>query len=322
MRKKIVCFGGGSVMPKVVLEGLKKYPFDISTTASMLESGGSAGQLRVDFQTLPWGDLRRHLLALSEAPEWKKKIFQLRVGREIFDDGHMGHAFGNIFLAGLEHISKDLEKTLKIAHQFLEVKGRVLPITGEFAHIYAILENGETIFGEDEIDVPKKHNPNLKIKEIRLTKKIKAYSPILKAIKKADLIIIGPGDLYSSLIPCFLPEGITKAVKNSKAKKIYICNLLRKRGETNDFTVLDFTREIERYLGTPLDFVIYNTKAPSAKRLAAHKKKHPELLGLVKANPSIRSGQAKKKFIGQNLLTSSGPIIHDPDKVVKLLLKL
>ena len=219
--KKIVCFGGGSAMPEVVLVGLKKYPFKIYATAAMLESGGSSGQLRTDFNVLPSGDLRRQLLALSEAPEWKRKLFKFRLGREVFDDGHMGHSFGNVFISGLEYILKDFKKVLEISHDFLEVKGKVLPVTIENGHIYATLKNGETIFGEDEIDVPRKHNPNLKIKEIYLTRKVKAYPPILKVIKEADYIIIGPGDLYSSLLPCFLPEGIVRAIHNSKAKKIY-----------------------------------------------------------------------------------------------------
>lgn len=318
MRKKIICFGGGSATPQAILIRLKKHPVKIFAIAAMLESGGSSGQLRIDFNVLPSGDLRRHLLALSEAPEWKKELFKFRLGREVFDDGHMGHSFGNIFISGLEYILKDFKKVLKIIHDFLEVKGEVLPATIEKGHIRAILENGEVIFGEDEIDVPKKHSPNLKIKEVLLNSKVKAYPPTLKAIQKADLIVIGPGDLYSSLIPCFLPEGITRAIQNSKAKKVYICNLLRKYGETNDFTVLDFVKEIEKYLRIPLDFVIYNRGKPSAKRLAGYRKRHPEFLGLVKVNKNL----PKKKFIGKNLLISFGPIIHDPNKAVKTILNL
>ena len=317
--KKIVCFGGGSAMPKVVLEGLKKYPFDITSMASMLESGGSSGQLRVDFQTLPWGDLRRHFLALSEAPEWKKKIFQLRVGREMFDGGHKGHPFGNIFLSGLEYILKNLNKTLKIAHDFLEVKGHVLPTTVELSHIYATLENGEVIFGEDEIDIPKKHSPNFRIKEVRLTSKIDAYPPALKAIREADLIIIGPGDLYSSLIPCFLPSGIKGALKKSKAKKIFICPVMTKLGETKGFSVSDFINEIEKYMGLKLDSVIFNNFIPSKTRIKKYKKEHPELLELVKFDKDLSKD---KKFIGKNLLTKSGPVIHDSKKVVKTILNL
>ncbi len=316
--RRIVCFGGGSAIPDAVLAGLKKYPVEISSVVSMLESGGSSGQLRTDFFVLPSGDVKKQLLALSNAPQWKKDLFDLRIGREVFDGGHKGHSFGNIFISGLEYIFKDFPKALKIAHEFLETKGEVFPATINKGNIYAVLENGELVFGEDEIDVPKKHNSNLKIKELALTAKIKAFPATLRAIKKADLIIIGPGDLYSSLIPCFLPQGITKAIQSSQAKKVYICNLLRKRGETNDFTLSDFVKEIEKYLKTSLDFVIYNTKKPAPKRLAAYQKEYPEFLGLIKNNVKVKD----KKFIGADVLLPKGPISHDSNKLAKILLKL
>lgn len=317
--KKIICFGGGNALPKVVLESLKKYPVKLTAVAAMLESGGSSGQLRVDFGVLPMGDIRRQILALSQAPEYKKQLFDFRPGREFFDDGHKGHVFGNIFLSGLENIFKNTDKAIKITQKFMKVKGEVLPATVESGHLCAILENGATIFGEDEIDVPRKHDPNLRIKELFANVKIKAFPPVIKRIKEADLIIIGPGDLYSSLIPCFLPMGIKEAVQKTRAKKVLICNLMTKLGETNKFTVPDFVNETEKYLGTKLDFVIYNTKKPLSKRLTEYKKQHPELLELVKFNNNLSKD---KKFIGVDLLTLSGPIIHNPDKVAKILLNL
>ncbi|MFH1037026.1 MAG: gluconeogenesis factor YvcK family protein [Patescibacteria group bacterium] len=317
--KKIVCFGGGSALPKVVLEPLKKYPIKITAVAAMLESGGSSGQLRVDFGVLPMGDIRRQILALSEAPEWKKRLFEFRPGREVFDDGHKGHVFGNIFLSGLEYIFKDTKMALKAAQEFMEVRGEILPATIENGHLCAILENGMTIFGEDEIDVPKKHNPNLKIKEVFTNTKVKAFPATLKAIKQADLIVVGPGDLYSSLIPCFLPEGMKRAVQKTKAKKVLVCNLMTKIGETNKFTVSNFVEEIEKYLGTKLDFIIYNTGKPSPRKLKEYKKYHPELMEMVKFPQNLSKD---KKFFGANLLKSSSEVIHNPDKVAKILLKL
>jgi len=305
-------------MPNIVLKPLKEYPIQLSSVAAMLESGGSSGQLRVDFNVLPSGDLRRHFLALSNAPAWKQELFQFRMGREVFDDKHAGHSFGGIFISGLEYILKDFKKVLKIVGDFLEIKGEVLPATVENGHIYAVLENGEVIFGEDEIDIPRKHDPKIKIKEIFLTRKVKAYPPTIKVIKEADFLVIGPGDLYSSLITCFLPEGITKAIKESKAKKIYICNLLTKNGETNNFSVLKFSNEIEKYLETSLDFIIYNTKKPSAKRIADYHKGNPEILDFVEIDKNLPKG----KFIGCDILANSGPLFHDPQKLIKVLSKL
>ncbi len=319
MKKEVVCFGGGSAMSKTTLIGLKNYPVKLSAVSSMLDSGGSSAQFSIDFKTLPAGDIRRHLITLSDAPSWKKELFALRIGREIFDGGHKGHSFGNIFVSGLEHIFQDFEKAMEVAHEFLEIKDhKALPATMERSHIYAILESGEVIFGEDEIDVPQKHDPKLKIKKLLLTKKIKAYAPVVDAVSKADLIVIGPGDLYSSLLPCFLPEGIAEALQKTKAKKVLVCNAMTKLGETNNFSVLDFADEMEKYLGCPLDFVIYNNEIPSKERISKYKKEESGILELVRIDKKLDS----KKFIGSNVLTKDGPIFYDPDILAELIMSL
>jgi len=317
--KKIVCFGGGNALPKAVLAGLKKYPVKLISVTSMLESGGSTGQLRKDLNILPSGDISRHLVALSDGPRWKKELFLFRFGREKFPGGHKGHRFGTVFIAGLEYFLKDFKEALKIAHEFLEVKRhQALPATIERVHIFATLENGKRIKGEDEIDVPKIHDGNLKIRKVYLKPKAQAYPPTLEAVKKADLIIFGPGDLYSSIIPCFLPEGMKETIQKSKAKKVFICNLMTKFGETNNFSVLDFTREMEKYLDDELDWVIYNTKISSRERIRKYKKEDPSVLEPVKIDEELN----EKKFIGKNLLVKSGPMIHDSNKLAKILIKL
>jgi len=318
--KKIVCLGGGNAVPKLLLEPLKKYPVKITGVTSMVDNGGSAGQLREDFNVLPPGDIRRHIIALSDAPEWKKELFKFRFGREKFPGGHKGHNFANVFIGGLEYILKDYRKVLEIVHDFMEVKPQyqALPATIDKVQIIAELENGKIVKGEDEIDVPKKHNPELKIKKVFLKPKGKIFPSTKKAIIEANLITLGPGDLYSSTIPCLLPEGMKSAFKQSKAKKVFICNTMTKLGETNNFSVLDFTKEVEKYLGCLLDFVLYNIEIPNKKRIREYKKEEPLILDLVKIDKNLD----KNKFIGKNLLTPSGPIIHDPNKVVETILNL
>jgi len=318
--KKIVCFGGGKAMTKAVLTPLKKYPVMITGITSMVDNGGSAGQLREDFNVLPPGDIRRHVLALSDAPQWKKDLWVFRFGHEVFDGGHKGHVFANAFMAGLEHNLKNYAKALDVIHEFMEVdkKHRALPATVDKTQIYAELENGKIIKGEDEIDVPIKHDPKLKIKKVYLEPKVKAYSKALEAVEKADLITIGPGDLYSSLIPCFLVKGMKEAFKKSKAKKIFIVNIMTKLGETNNFSVADFIREAEKYMDTELDYVIYNDQAPSKERLDRFKNEESAVIDLVK----VDNGLAKKKFIAGDLLLKNGPIIHDPEKLVKTIMSL
>lgn len=316
--KRFVCFGGGSAMPKVVLEPLRKYSSEITSITSMVDNGGSTGQLREDFGILPPGDIRRHILALSKAPQWKKDLLSFRFGREVFEGGHKGHNFANVFMAGLEHVTKDYEKVLAIIHEFMEIEGNALPATIKNTQLFAKLENGEIIKGEDEIDIPKTHNPSLKIEEIYLVPEVEAYKKSLDAISKAGVIIIGPGDLYSSSLPCFLMKGMKEEIARSKAKKIFICNIMTKLGETNEFSVLDFAREVEKYLGCELDHVIYNSKIPSEKRIMGYKKKEPTTLNLVKIDNDLDG----KKYIGRDILADEGPLHHDAEKLIKVILDI
>lgn len=305
-------------MPKAIIIPLKKYPVAITGITSMVDNGGSAGQLRVDFNVLPPGDIRRHVLALSDAPQWKKDFWVFRFGHEVFDGGHKGHVFANAFIAGLEYNLKDYGKVLDFLHEFMEVRGKVLPATVDKIDIYAEMENGDIIKGEDEIDAPKRHDPNLKIKKVFLKPKANAYPPVLKAISEADAITIGPGDLYSSSIPCLLMEGMNEAFKKSKAKKILIVNTMTKLGETNDYSVMDFTREMEKYMGCDLDYVVYNAELPDKKRIEEYRKEEPSVIELVKVNDGLDA----KKFIATKILTKEGAIVYDPEKLVKTIMEL
>ena len=316
--KKIVCFGGGNAMPKVVLSGLKDYSVEIVSVSSMFDSGGSTGQLRRDFNVLPPGDIRRHLLVLSEAPKWKKELFGFRFGQEVFKGGHKGHNLANVFIAGLERVLGNYEEVLEVLYDFLEIKAKCFPVTVEKANIGAILENGKKIFNEDEIDKPKMHNPDFKIKKLFLQPPVKAYPPVLEAIEQADMIVVGPGDIYSSLVPCFLPAGIKEKIRESKAKKVFICNAMTKRGETDKFTVLDFTKEIEKYLGVKLDYVIYNNFIPNKEIVRKYKQDKPELLEVVTANKDL----PETKFIGKKLLVSKEFLEYDSAEVAKVLISL
>ena len=318
-KKKIVCFSGGSAVSKALFPELKDYPFQITLINSMVDSGGSTGWLRRELDVLPPGDLRRHILLLSEAPLWKKKLWEFRFGREEFKGGHKGHSFANILISALENVTGDYQKVLEIIHEFMEVKNhKALPATIEKTNLCAVLENDEVIVGEDEIDVPQNHNAGVPIKKLFLDPQTKAYLPTLKAIKKADAIIIGPGDLYSSILPCFLPSGIKEAIEASSAKKIYLCNLMTKKGETQNFSVCDFVREIEKYMNDSLDFVVYNKKMPEQERIERFREENPLLLGIVKEE----TGPNKKKFIGADLILEKGPIVHNSQKVVKIITSL
>lgn len=293
-------------MPKAVLAGLKNYPVNLAVISATLDTGGSAGALR-KFSGISFGDIRRAVLALSEADPETKKYFAYR--------DWDGQVMANIFCAATAAATGSPEIAIERFRKNLNVPPRhqILPVTLDDANICAVLENGKVVKGETNIDIPK-HNPQLKIKEVYLEPRAKAYPETLEAIKKADLIVIGPGDLYSSLAQVLLVEGIAGALRDSKAKKVYICNLMQKHGETNNFAVGDFVGEIEKFIGENLDCVIYNNKEPNVARLVLYKKEHPELLEMIK------SRTADARFIGADLITPLGSIVHDADKLAKVIL--
>lgn len=319
--KKIVCFGGGNAVPKLLLGPLKKYPVKITGITSMVDNGGSAGALRREFNILPPSDIRRHLLALSEAEEWKKKLWNFRFAKNLeISPLHFGHNFANIFMGGLEHLLGDFEKALEICHQFLKVKGKALPATLNQVQIIAELEDGSLAEGEDEIDLGQNHNRNLKIKRVYLNPSGQAYQKAVEEVETADFIIIGPGDMYSSLVPCFLTEGWKEAMVQSQAKKIFICPSTTKLGETQDYSIKDFSEKMEDYLGVSLDLVIYNNNIPTDERLRNYME---EMKGeFVLEPPKINEGLNKSKFIGEDLLLKEGEIKYDKEKVTPLLKKI
>lgn len=312
-KKKIVCMGGGNAMPRAVLSELKKHPVSISAICAMLDSGGSAGRLRKDYGIVSPGDIRRAFLALANVSPAVENLFNYR-----FEAGELkGHNFANLFITALELSTNNYEKTIDEIKRILNVEHEVLPATLEKSEVCAVLENGETIVGETNIDIPK-HNGYLKIEKIFLEPKVNAYPLSLKAVSEADLIVIGPGDLYSSLAQILLTEGMADAIKKSSAKKIYICNLMAKHGETDNYSVKCFTEKIEELINCSLDYVVYNNKKISDERIKENSETNPELLKEVSINKDLDCS----KYIGGDIVLSSGPINHDPEKLIKLILNL
>ena len=314
--KKIVLIGGGNGIPPLI-RAFKKLSQNVWGITSMVDSGGSAGRLRQDYKVLPPGDIRRIIVALSDHFRGTE-IMNYRFKGGTLDN----HTLGNILIAALEKMEgfKDGKEEIE---KILGAKGKALPATIDDCNIYAELENGQILKGEDEIDIPLR-NPFLKIKKVWLKPSAKANPEAKKAILEADVIIIGPGDLYSSLIPSLLMKGIPEAIKKSKATKIYICNAMTKLGETVGFTVSNFIDKIETYLGkNVLDYAIYNQRIPSRERILEYQKEAPFVFNYVKFNRKKLFQNKSPKSIGADLLiTSSGPIVHDPDVLAKIILSL
>src|SRR3989344_1837638 len=252
--KKITVIGGGTGS-YVVLTALKTLPLDLSAIVTMMDSGGSTGRLRDQLGVLPPGDLRQCLVALSEAPLLWRQLFLYR-----FESGDFaGHNFGNLFLAALEKVSKNYNEVIKTASFVLKTKGEVLPVTFAKADLGVKYQSGKVILGENNIE----ENTQEKSPIIKafLDKTVPANPQALLRLKASNTIIIGPGDLFTSIIPVLLVPGVREQIKSTRAKIIYIMNLMTKTGQTNNYTANDHLTTLTQYLGKKPDNIILNNKA-------------------------------------------------------------
>lgn len=242
--KRVVRIGGGS-SGYSLLRGLKQFPLHITAAVNMFDSGGSSGVLRDEFGILPPGDVRRALAALAsdERASILRDLFNYR-----FKEGGSvnGHSFGNLFLAALSDLYGSDMEAIRKAALLLDITGTVLPVTLDKSHIHVRLENGEEIVGETNIDIPK-HDGSLHITDLWLDPPAKICAETDAAIREADVIVFGPGDLYSSIAPNLIVEGMPEALAASRAQKVAVVNLMTKWGETNGFTATDFVRELARF---------------------------------------------------------------------------
>ncbi len=264
--KKILVIGGGTGT-YTVLTGLKKHFSEITAVISTMDSGGSSGRLRDEFGQLPTGDLRQALVALSKDSSVMRELFNYRYSK---GEGLEGHSFGNLFLTALAEVSGGMEKALEEASRVLNIKGRVLPVTLSAANLVAEYSDGSVVKGENDIDVPK-HDGKLRITKLSLDTEPKAYESTLQAIAEADLIVIGPGDLYTSLLPNIIVPQVADAICSSPAKKIYIVNLMTKYGQTFGFKASDFVAEMQKYLGECLNFILISNKELPADIIEKYK---------------------------------------------------
>lgn len=276
-KKRIVVVGGGTGIYQVLV-GLKYYPIDLSAVVTMSDSGGSTGKLRREFSMLPPGDIRRALIALSNLPLAQKtleKLFDFR-----FENGKTfrGHSVGNILLAALTQITGREDLAIKEAGRILAVSGYVYPVTLDKSHLVAVLENGKRIIGESKIDLrwQGKEYSKIPIKKEYLKPKAKIFEDTEKVLKEADMVILGPGDLYTSIIPNLIVDGVPEAIAASRAKVVLITNLMTKPGETDYYKASDFLRVIKIYLGpagNKITHVLVNSVISDvAKTLSWYKK--------------------------------------------------
>lgn len=254
-KPKIVCLGAGTGQA-TVLGGLKKYNCDLVGIVNVTDNGGSSGMLRREMKIPQPGDTRNCLQAIADPKDLMTQIFAYR-----FNEGSLkGGSLGNFILVALARITGDFGRGVEMANKLLKTKVKIYPITSENVDIACELANKKKIIGEWDIILREDREP---IKRMFLTKVAKAYLPCLEELRSADLIVIGPGSLFTGLIPHFLVKGVKETILASKARKVYICNMMSQPGQTDHFKVSDHVREIARYLGQMPDYVIANRNAIS-----------------------------------------------------------
>lgn len=309
--------GGGTGL-SALLQGLKKYAqstppaVDITAVVTVTDDGGSSGRLRRDFEVLPPGDIRNCMVALSEDEALLSRLFQYR-----FESGRglKGHSFGNLFLTALTRVTGDFHEAVKVSSEVLRIVGSIYPATAKNVVLEAILENGSRVTGETRIT--KSRSP---ISRIRLRPgKCLPLAATLEAIATADLITLGPGSLYTSVIPNLLVQGIPGAIRRSAAVKAYVVNLMWQPGETMNFKASDHIQAIRDHAGDGLvECAVVNT---GLIRSALRKKYARQQVEPVEVDLEALAGMGLE-VVASDLLLESAKIRHNPDLVAAVAVQL
>jgi uncharacterized cofD-like protein len=275
------------------------------------DDGGSSGRLRREYSVLPPGDIRNCLVALSQDEALLGRLFQYRfhAGR-----GLRGHSFGNLFLTALSHVTGDFTRALRVSSEVLAIRGRIFPSTNELTSLEAVLENGKIIKGESHIGATA-----VPIRRVRLSpRNVKPLPEVLEAIASADLIVMGPGSLYTSVIPNLLVCGVAEAIEKSPATCVYIANIMTQPGETRGYTLVDHVKAIHRHAGRKLvDWIIVNNKPIGTDVARRYRSK-----GSEPVDPQLKELQRLGlRCVFDGLVETDGVIRHDPNRLAKLLIE-
>lgn len=314
---RVVVIGGGTGN-FAVLRGLKNYPVELSAIVSMADDGGSTGILRDELGVLPPGDVRQCLVALSNSSSLMRSLVNYR-----FENGGLGgHSFGNLLLSALEKVTGSFEKAVEEMGRILFIKGKVIPVTTHQVRLKMILNNRKILEGEKEIYLSQEIDQGYK--KLYLEPFPEANPHAIEEIANADFVILGPGGLHTSLIPNLLVEGIAAALLNSKAKKIFVGNLMNRKGQTTGFKTSHYLNEISRYIGTDIfDHILVNMQSPPDELLDVYAEEGTLVENDLDDNRVIEAqllgtvgDGAKTDLMKRNLIR------HDPDKLAEELMKI
>jgi len=320
---KILALGGGTGLP-IALEGLKTYSENLTAIVTVTDSGRSSGVIREQYGILPPGDVRNCLVALSETEEQEKDLYQLFQYR--FNKGSLnGMSLGNLLMAALTDITGSFDQAIKKASKILTIKGRVLPSTLTSTHICAELKDGSVVEEEFNVRSPQK----APIERVFLkSNDVECPPDAISEIEKADIIVIGPGSLYTSVISNLLVGGIKAALQRTKAVKIYLCNIVTQPGQTDNYTASDHIKAIIKYLGEGiLDYVLVNNNFPREEIIEKYRKQDADIVALdenlEKNNVAIEVTDLIENIEQKRVLWEKQDLIrHDPEKLADSICRI
>ncbi|MFL8951295.1 gluconeogenesis factor YvcK family protein [Helcococcus kunzii] len=315
---KVVVIGGGSGV-STILPGIKEYTSKLTAIITVSDDGGSTGRLREDLGIIAPGDLRNCLVSLANTDEEMRQLFDYR-----FEKGELkGHSFGNLFIAAMSDIYKDFGKAIYKAAEILTITGKVLPITIENTELVAELENGELVVGESIIpeEVSKQKS---KINRVHLKPRVvEIFEDARHDIENADIIILGPGSLYTSIMPNLLAKDMTELIKSSKAKVYYVVNVVTQKGETDNYTVKDHYDAIIKHANDKIiDAVIVNKEIVNDDILEKYNSVDSKLVSFPESDREFFKKEGIKVIEDDIIEIIDSKIRHDADKLSGLIFSI
>lgn len=312
-RIKLVLIGGGTGL-SVLARGLKGYPIDITTIVTVADDGGSTGKIRSEMDIPAPGDIRNVISALSETESTIEQLFQYRFKENQVE----GHSLGNLLIAALTNINNDFGHAVKELSEILNIRGRVIPSTNTSVRLNAVMEDGEIVYGESKI--PKK---NKKIERIFLEPEdVEPMEEAVEAIEEADLIVLGPGSLYTSVISNLCVKGISEALLKVDVPKLYVSNVMTQPGETNHYTALDHVKAIHDHIGNNcIDYAICSTQAFHGDVVERYREDNAEP---VQCDITKMEAQGIKVFTHPNLVevSTENYVRHNTEVLSKMIYEI
>ena len=307
----LVVIGGGHGL-SVLLRGVKEATSNVAAIVTVADDGGSSGRLREELGIIPPGDLRNCLVALADTEPLMEKLFQYRF---VGESALAGHSFGNLFIAAMNEVTGDMETALVEASKVLAVKGRVLPASKEHVRLDAVMEDGTVVEGESHIPEARK-----RIRRVRLfPERAQAVGAALEAIKTADAVILGPGSLYTSILPNLLVDGMAETLRRSRAVKIYICNVMTQPGETDGYTASMHVKAILEHVGKGvIDYVLVNS-GPISDQMRENYAAQGSYPVEVDRDALNRLGVG---FVQADIMSGTDAGHHDPVKLREAVMKM